>query len=110
MSSVGALPAPVLSASDAFAAGSQQLVPSALTQATDIACQLAVVTAAGIQPVSAGGEPIVNRLLWIIMYQSLGPGSHGHSESSGPRDLYLFIDANSGSYLFGLSANQPAHG
>lgn len=104
------LPAGTLTASQAFAASAQQLAPSAATKATDIACELALISAPTSQPLTTGGAPIRNRLLWIVMYQSLGPGSHGPSGSNGPRDLYMFFDPSSGAYIFGLSANQLPHG
>lgn len=104
------LPAGTLSESAAFAASAQQLAPSAATKATDIVCELALVTAPDIHPLATDGAPIRNQLLWIVMYQSLGPGSHGPSGSSVPRDLYMFFDASSGAYVFGLSTNQPRHG
>lgn len=97
-----------ISASAAFTASTQQLEPSAITHASDIACELASVSAPNIHPlINGAAATIQNRLLWIVMYQGLGPGSHGPSTSGGPRDLYMFFDASDGAYLFGLSGAQP---
>lgn len=97
-----------LAESKAFSASTQQLVQSATTKATDIACQLAYVSAPNIHPL-VNGEAITiqHQLIWIIMYQGLGPKSHGPSSANKPHDLYMFLDGANGAYLFGLSAEQP---
>lgn len=92
---------------DAFAMGSAQLAPNAQSKATAIACQLVTLNAPNISPPATHFVPIKGLVSWIILFQSIGPGSHGQNASTSTRNLYMFFDANSGIYLFSISAPQP---